>query len=56
MHIVILLSILIAPIVGKTDELTKAVEQTQAPKHYLDGLTTNEVAHHTSRQEHRQLC
>jgi hypothetical protein len=44
---VILLPILIAPIVGKTDELTneltKAVEQAQATKHYLDGLTTNDV-------------
>jgi hypothetical protein len=46
-RIVILLFILIAPIVGRTDELTneltKAVEQAQATKHYLDGLTTNDV-------------
>jgi len=47
MRVVILLFILIAPIVGKTDnvtnELTKAMEQAQATKHYLDGLTTNDV-------------
>ena len=47
MRIVILLFILIAPIIGRTDELTneltKAVEQAQATKYYLDGLTTNDV-------------
>src|ERR1700690_2775676 len=47
MRIVILLFILIAPIFSKADELTneltKAVEQAQTTKHYLDGLTTNDV-------------
>jgi hypothetical protein len=47
MRIAILLFILITPIVCKADELTneltKAVEQAQATKHYLDGLTTNDV-------------
>jgi hypothetical protein len=51
MRIAILLFILIVPIVSKADELTneltKAVEQAQATKHYLDGLTTNDVPANT---------